>query len=178
MARGSRHTRQESRNHSVHSISHFPTHGISGCLQFGPGEGIREKCARTISRKVKSRTSHIIGLSPQSNGLTERFNRTLKDTLIKVCSDEQDDWDDFIEEAMFAYRSGKQKSTQEAPFEIMYGRLPVHVMDSEIPIPSQEEDQARANQHLSNLRQNILISTKENIEKSQSQQKKRYKKTA
>ena len=126
----------------------------------------------------KSKAAHRISSAyhPQTNGLTERFNRTLKDTLIKVCNENQDNWDDFIDEALFAYRAGKQKSTQETPFEIMYDRPPVHVMDSEIPIPSQEEDEARAIQHLSNLRQNILNSTKENIEKSQSQQKKRYKK--
>ena len=44
-----------------------------------------------MNRKVKGEHH------PQTNGLIESFNRTLKDTNIKECNDEQDDWDDFID---------------------------------------------------------------------------------
>ena len=42
---------------------------------------------------------------PQSNGLDERFNQTLKAQLQKLVNDHQDDWDDLIDNILFAYRS-------------------------------------------------------------------------
>ena len=41
---------------------------------------------------------------PQTNGLTERFNQTLKGSLIQVVNEKQNDWDDHIEKIMFSYR--------------------------------------------------------------------------
>ena len=41
---------------------------------------------------------------PQTNGLTERFNQTLKGSLIQVVNEKQNAWDDHIEKIMFSYR--------------------------------------------------------------------------
>ena len=42
---------------------------------------------------------------PQTNGLTERFNKTLCNTLAKYVSDYGDTWDTFLNAALFAYRT-------------------------------------------------------------------------
>ena len=41
---------------------------------------------------------------PQSNGRFERFNNTLKEKLTKICTDNQDDWDQLLPYALFTYR--------------------------------------------------------------------------
>ncbi len=41
---------------------------------------------------------------PQTNGLVERFNQTLTNMLIKLSGERQNNWDDYIDEALFAYR--------------------------------------------------------------------------
>ena len=41
---------------------------------------------------------------PQTNGLTERFNQTLKDALIQVVNERQNDWDQHLDKIMFSYR--------------------------------------------------------------------------
>ena len=59
---------------------------------------------------------------PQTNGLVERYNQTLQRSLIKLVNKEQDNWDEFLDGVLFAYRTSVQKSTQVTPFELMYCR--------------------------------------------------------
>ena len=59
---------------------------------------------------------------PQTNGLVERFNQTLKAILKKAASEEGKDWDRLIPYLLFAYREVPQSSTGFSPFELLYGR--------------------------------------------------------
>ena len=61
---------------------------------------------------------------PQTNGLTERFNRTLTDMLAKRVEKNGKDWDTHLPFVLFAYRASTQESTKESPFYLMYGRDP------------------------------------------------------
>ena len=61
---------------------------------------------------------------PQCNGLTERFNRTLKTMLSGFANDNQNNWDKLIRKLAFAYNCAKHESTQHTPFELMFGRRP------------------------------------------------------
>ena len=72
----------------------------------------------------KFNTEHRIssGYHPQTNGLVERFNQTLQRSLVKMVNKEQNNWDDFIDSILFAYRTSIQKSTNHSPFQIMYCR--------------------------------------------------------
>lgn len=68
---------------------------------------------------------------PQTDGLVERFNRTLKDMLKKTVAEEGKDWDKLLPYLLFAYREVPQSSTGFSPFELMYGRAvrrPVDVL--------------------------------------------------
>lgn len=59
---------------------------------------------------------------PQSNGLIERMNQTLQNTLLKIVRDNQSNWDDLLDPALFAIRTSRQKSTKFTPFQMMFGR--------------------------------------------------------
>ena len=59
---------------------------------------------------------------PQTDGLVERFNQTLKQMLKKTASSEGKDWDKLIPYLLFAYREVPQESTGFSPFELLYGR--------------------------------------------------------
>ena len=65
---------------------------------------------------------------PQTNGLVERFNRTLCETLAKFSNENKDDWDLYIPSALFAYRTMRHNTTRHEPFYLAYGHevtLPV-----------------------------------------------------
>ena len=59
---------------------------------------------------------------PQTDGLVERFNQTLKAMLRKVAVAEGKDWDKFLPYLLFAYREVPQSSTGFSPFELLYDR--------------------------------------------------------
>ncbi len=41
---------------------------------------------------------------PQTNGLVERFNQTLVNSLTKLAGEKTDEWDQYIDAILFAYR--------------------------------------------------------------------------
>jgi len=59
---------------------------------------------------------------PQTDGLVERFNGTLKSMLKKFVSGSQKDWDEYLPYLLFANREVPQETTSFSPFDLLYGR--------------------------------------------------------
>jgi transposase InsO family protein len=59
---------------------------------------------------------------PQTNGLTERCNGTIKRILKMYTNEHQTDWDEYLDGVLFAYRTAYQSSLRSTPFGILYGR--------------------------------------------------------
>lgn len=59
---------------------------------------------------------------PETNGLIERFNRTLGQVLRKRPDVERKDWHIYLPAVLFAYRTMKQQTTKHTPFFLTYGR--------------------------------------------------------
>ena len=58
---------------------------------------------------------------PQANGLDERFNQTLTNTIVKYVESNRKNWDSHLDEVVFAYNTAVQKSTKYTPFQAMFG---------------------------------------------------------
>lgn len=80
-------------------------------------EVFAEVCQRMGVRKTRTTPLH-----PQSDGLVERFNRTLATQLAIVTSRHQRDWDRHLPLILWAYRSAVQESTGCTPAVLMFGR--------------------------------------------------------
>lgn len=79
---------------------------------------------------------------PQTDGLVERFNKTLKSMLRKFVAGSGSDWNQWLPFLMFAYREVPQTSTGFSPFQLLYGhsvRGPMDVLKDawEGPTPEQ-----------------------------------------
>jgi hypothetical protein len=61
---------------------------------------------------------------PQTDGGTERLNRILEEYLRAYIGPEQNDWDQWLPLAEFAYNNSCQESIQHTPFYMNYGRHP------------------------------------------------------
>lgn len=60
---------------------------------------------------------------PQANGLDERFNQTLTNSLVKYVGNDRENWDAHLDQVVFAYNTAVQESTKYTPFQAMFGRM-------------------------------------------------------
>lgn len=89
-----------------------------------------------------SGTSHRKASSyhPQTNGLTERLNKTIADMLSMYVDVEHKAWDAVLPYVTFAYNTAKQETTQMTPFSLLYGRAPSTMLDAML-MPNVFDDQ-------------------------------------
>jgi len=67
---------------------------------------------------------------PQSNGQTERYNRTLAASLTMYVDKEQKNWSDYLAPLTFAYNISEHSVTHVPPYELVYGRRPRLPLDN------------------------------------------------
>ena len=87
---------------------------------------IHDRAAKFLSDVLQD-TAAIMGLSqlpasrghPQTDGLVEQLNRTLKAMLSKIVSKGGKDWDECLGPVLLAYRTAPQASTGQSPFFLL-----------------------------------------------------------
>ncbi|GBM27758.1 Retrovirus-related Pol polyprotein from transposon 412 [Araneus ventricosus] len=77
---------------------------------------------------------------PQTNGLTERFNKTLADMLSMYVNIEQRNWDEILPFVTFAYNTAKQETTGFTPFYLLHGREAETTLDTMLPVCPDDVD--------------------------------------
>src|SRR5881227_655600 len=97
------------------------THGCPKVILSDRGTHFRNKLVDGLCEKFEIKHKLSSPYHPQTNGLVERFNRTLCESLAKV-SGKENEWDKHIESVLFAYRTTKHNTTKKTPFFMVYGR--------------------------------------------------------
>lgn len=95
------------------------------------GREFESKLFTHLCRLLEIEKSRTTPYRPQSDGMIERFNRTLQQMLAMFVNENHDDWDDHLPYLTSAYRTSVQESTKCTPNRIMLGRetsLPIDVM--------------------------------------------------
>ncbi|UYV66544.1 hypothetical protein LAZ67_4002015 [Cordylochernes scorpioides] len=77
---------------------------------------------------------------PQTNGLTERLNKTIADMLSMYVDVNHKDWDRILPFVTFAYNTAKQESTGFTPFFLVHGREAETPLDVLFPKLLPEDD--------------------------------------
>ena len=79
---------------------------------------------------VKAKTTPC---HPRSDGLVERFNRTLLAMLAMFVSQEHDNWDDLLPFMMLAYNTTVHTTTGFTPYRLVFGdNLPGNLVHREL----------------------------------------------
>ena len=94
---------------------------------------MQELCIMCGSHKTKTTPYH-----PESDGLVERFIRTLLMMFAMFAGENPDDWDDLLPAVMMAYRSSVHESTGFSPYRLMLGEECTLPMD--VGLPRHESD--------------------------------------
>ena len=100
----------------------IPRHGCPAIFLSDRAQAFWGKVMEAVNKIVGIKHIFSSAWHPQTNGLTERFNKTLCQTLKSYCNKRHKDWDVFLPYALFAYRTSKQSSTGQTPFFLTYGR--------------------------------------------------------
>ena len=91
-------------------------------LHSDQGRNFESTLFRDCCRLLGIRKTRTTDLHPESDGMVERFKRTLVQEIAKRCRHGQSDWDQYIPSILLAYRSAEHESTGYTPAQLMLGR--------------------------------------------------------
>src|SRR6266508_1730020 len=94
-----------------------------GCfthLHTDKGTEFVNEIVKRLTEKFRVKHHQSTSYRFQVNGLVERFNKSLCDSLAKLVN-ESAEWDIFVKPALWAHRTSINSSTQLSPFMIVYG---------------------------------------------------------
>ena len=165
---------------------------LRALVQFFSRVGIPDEILTDQGTNFTSRLMHLfnqqLGISaikttpyhPQTDGLVERFNQTLKKMLQKFVTDTGKDWDRWLPFVLFAYREVPQASTGFSPFELLYGwdvQGPLDLLRKEWEAPSTKPNDRNIVQYVLEMRDRLSRYQEEaalNLRQAQQSQKTWY----
>ena len=100
----------------------FCRFGMPEELHSDQGRNFESTLFRECCQLLGIRKTRTTPLHPESDGMVERFNRTLVQEIAKRCRHGQNDWDMYIPTILMAYRSAEHEATGYTPAQLMVGR--------------------------------------------------------
>jgi len=112
---------------------------------------------RTLWKKMGTKLQFISAYHPQTDGKTEVVNWSLGNLLQSIVGEKPKQWDLALPQAEFAYNSSVNRSTGKSPFQVVYGRNPMRVLDLvQLPLGDRINDDGEAfAEHIQQLQQRV-----------------------
>jgi transposase InsO family protein len=126
----------------VYATQIIARHGSGSTLITNQGRAFISKffkvCKILKIRKVQTSAYH-----PQSNGMVERFHKSLHDGMSHYINCNGTNWDVVVPFFLMAYRATPHSATKYSPYYLLHGR--------EMILPGQEDLKAKTPEDLQNL---------------------------
>ena len=119
----------------VHVFSRF---GVPRQLLSDQGPEFESELFAQLMRWLEIDKLRTTSYKPSTNGVAERFHRTLNSMLGKVVCDSQRDWDERLPLVMAAYRASPHNSTGFSPNQLFLGRENRMPLDLLMGLPAEE----------------------------------------
>ena len=78
---------------------------------------MKKYCSMTGIKQIRTSPSH-----PQTDGMVERFNATLKRLLRKLTQNSEVEWDLCLPYVLWSYRGTIHKTTGSSPHQLLFGK--------------------------------------------------------
>lgn len=118
----------------------FSRFGVPRELHSDQGRNFESTIFKECCELLGIHKTRTTPMHPESDGMVERFNRTLVQEIAKRCRHGQTDWDQHIPTILMAYRSAVHESTGYTPAQLMLGRDPTLPLDLLMERPPDSRD--------------------------------------
>ncbi|KZS03450.1 Uncharacterized protein APZ42_033823 [Daphnia magna] len=152
--------------------------GILRAIVTDRGSNFTSELFSSLCKTLQIKQLSTTAYHPQTNGLTERFNKTVVEILRKYIEQGFSKWEEVLGPVAFAYRNSVHSSTLETPYFLNHGRDPVVPIDqffqkpANIIIPSDYKSQLMQRLH------EAFVLVKANLTQAGEQQRTQYDKRA
>ena len=99
--------------------------GIPKQLHTDQGKNFTSTLVKELCKHVGITKTRTTPYDPQSDGMVERFNRTLLNLLSIAVEEDEHNWDAQLPLTLLAYRTSVHEATNATPFYLTFGRDPV-----------------------------------------------------
>ena len=156
-------------------------HGVPKEILSDRGTHFNNALVNELCDRYQTKHRLTSSYRPQTNGMVERFNRTIGESLAKLVmdKDKEKQWDDYIHAVLLAYRTKKHETTGFTPLYLVNVRqatLPVELMvDSTVPEEMDFSDALlKRTYHIMDRMDRDLDKVRSRVNEKQKVQKKRY----
>jgi transposase InsO family protein len=130
----------------------FPRFGFPEVLISDQGQEYNSNAFRDGLRLLGINHKRTTPGHPETNGLAERFHRTLKETLRKLCNNRSSQWEEQLGNALWAYRASEMETRGSSPYYLLFGQIP-NGPSSQIQNETRFDTLARAQRHCYDLQE-------------------------
>jgi hypothetical protein len=102
----------------------FKNHGLPKVIVSDRDPKFTSKFWKSLFGKLGTKLAMSTSFHPQTDGQTERMNRTLEEMLRAFVNYKQNNWDELLPALEFAYNNSKNASTNYTPFVLDTGQNP------------------------------------------------------
>uniref|UniRef100_A0A669D934 Gypsy retrotransposon integrase-like protein 1 n=1 Tax=Oreochromis niloticus TaxID=8128 RepID=A0A669D934_ORENI len=164
-------------------IQLFSRVGIPKEIITDQGTNFTSKMLKEVYRLLGIQGVKTSPYHPQTDGLVERFNKTLKSMLRKFVNETGSDWYQWLPFLLFAYLEVPQSSTGFSPFQLLYG----HPVRGPMDVLKEAREGSMSEQRFSELSYVLKMRDKlehfqelanNSLAHAQQQQKQRYDKVS
>ncbi|UYV71143.1 hypothetical protein LAZ67_8001868, partial [Cordylochernes scorpioides] len=148
-------------------------HGAPREIITDRGRVFQSKLIAELTNQCSSIHRFTTAYHPQTNGLTERLNKTLANMIAMYVSVEQKDWDVILPYVTFAYNTAKQDTTGFTPFKLIHGREAETTVDTLFPNPHEDLQEDYSQKIASRVEETRQLARLETL-KAQEKDKARY----
>ena len=152
--------------------------GVPRQLHTDKGSNFESELFQQVCQLLDIDKTRTTSRRPQSDGMVERFNRTLECMLTMYVEKHQNRWDEYLPYVMLAYRSSVHESTGFSPNMLMLGRelqMPIHTV---VPTPLSSKQEAQGmDDYVADLQDTLLqahAQARRSLGRSAQYQKKQY----